>query len=779
MERLLSHPSYPLELHIHGVLKQIEHFYEEKDLAFDQTEELKKISKLIGIFHDIGKATNYFQTYIRDVENYQISTHLKNHSLLSAFLLYSYIKNEINLPLSDERLLLISFLVVKRHHGNLMNWMEEFKQFHDEVKEQLTKQIESIDFELLNITFRKFPYYQTLTKEKCLAWIEALFKEARKIRRKVMKYNRNEDSLSIYFQFLFLFSILIDADKSEVGILQKSSFPKRKEFSNQLVKVFKDNQQWQDSKLNKLREKAFQEVDQYEIDLDKHFYSLQLPTGLGKTLTSLQFGLNLRKKIAEKTGIKPRVIYSLPFLSVIDQTEQVLRSIFKENHIKVDQSLLLAHHHLSDLQYSTFDKENYQTYDYNAAKLLIEGWNSEIILTTFVQLFQTIFSNQNKALRKFHRLANSIIIIDEVQAIPHKYWLVTRETMKCLARYLGCYFVFSSATTPAIFPKDEMKSLVNPESYYQVLSRVELYSTLESRTIDEFIDLLDLEGNTTYLFILNTIGSAKEFYEKITEIVSTEEVTFLSTHIPPIERLQRIQDIKNKKYRIVVSTQLVEAGVDIDFDVVYRDLAPLDSIHQAAGRCNRHGLREGKVHVVQLTDGRRSYASYIYDAIRLNVTKDLLMEKPKMNEKEFFMYIEKYFEKLSEKIANKESVALLNGMKTLYFDGNVESDRIPVSHFRLIQESNERMEVFIELNNDAKKVFQQFEGILEIQDRWEQQEAFADIKSTFQKFVVSIPIKVDHKPPIRNGIGYVSKDQLHDFYDPILGYKTNSIGLIW
>jgi CRISPR-associated endonuclease/helicase Cas3 len=779
MERLLSHPSYPLKLHIHGVLKQIERFYEEKDLAFDYTEELEEISKLLGIFHDIGKATNYFQTYIRDVENPQIPTHLKNHSLLSAFLLYSYMKNEINLSLSDERLLLISFLIIKRHHGNLTNWLEEFKQFHDEEKEQLIKQIQSIDFELLNYTFQNFPYYKSLTKEKCLAWIEELFKEARKIRRKIMKYNRNVDSLSFYIQYLFLFSILIDADKSEVGILQKSCFPKRKEFSNQLVKVFKENQHWQDSKLNRLREKAFQEVDQYEIDLKKQFYSLQLPTGLGKTLTSLQFGLNLRKKLEEEKGIKPRIIYSLPFLSVIDQTEQVMRSIFKENHMKVDHSLLLAHHHLSDLQYTTYDNENYQTYDYNAAKLLIEGWNAEIILTTFVQLFQTIFSNQNKSLRKLHRLANSIIIIDEVQAIPHKYWLVTRETMKCLARYLGCYFVFSSATTPAIFSKDEMKPLVNPENYYQVLSRVELYPALEPLTIDEFIDSLDLEGNTTYLFILNTIGSAKEFYEKITEIVSIEEVTFLSTHIPPFERLQRIQDIKNKKYRMVVSTQLVEAGVDIDFDVVYRDLAPLDAIHQAAGRCNRHGLRKGKVHVVQLTDGRRSYASYIYDVIRLNVTKELLMEKPKMNENEFFMYIEKYFEQLTEKIANKESLALLNGMKTLYFDGEVESDRMPISQFRLIQENYERMEVFIELNDDAKKVFQRFEEILEIQDRWEQQKAFATIKSIFQKFVISIPIKVDHKPPIRYGIGYVSNDQLQDFYDRVLGYKTNSIGLIW
>ncbi|WAA09172.1 helicase-related protein [Fervidibacillus albus] len=239
---------------------------------------------------------------------------------------------------------------------------------------------------------------------------------------------------------------------------------------------------------------------------------------------------------------------------------------------------------------------------------MIEGWNAEIILTTFIQLFHTIFSNRNKSLRKFHRLSNAIIIIDEV--------------------------------------------------------------------------------------------------------------TYLSTHITPYERLKRIQEIKNNKYRVVVSTQLVEAGVDIDFDVVYRDLAPLDSIHQAAGRCNRNGLKKGEVHVIHLTDGHRSYASYIYDAVRLNVTKDILRSKPNMSEKEFLQSIETYFQMLAERVANKESNRLLKGMQTLYFDGEVESDRIPVSHFQLIEESHNRIE---------KALYERFEKVLGMENRWEQQQAFSEI----------------------------------------------------
>lgn len=779
MRTLLSHPNYPLEKHVQGVLDQIEIFYREKQLSSIYMNDLNNISTIIGLFHDFGKATVYFQQYIRKENIESIPSQLKNHSLVSAFILYQFLKNEVKFRIKDERLIIIAFLIVKRHHGQLSNWLEEFKQFSDEIKEQLVKQINSIDFQLLNETFQSFRFYKPLSRDNCLRWIDELFDESRKIRRKIMKYNREKVPIQLYVQYIFLFSILIDADKSEAGIIQREFFPKRRTVNNMIIKNYKNKQNWQNNSLNRLREKAFTEVEQHKMDLNEHFYSLQLPTGLGKTLTSFQFALNVRKKVEEAKGISPRIVYSLPFLSVIDQTETVIRTVFQENEIKVDQSLLITHHHLSEMTYSVQKEENYHKYDYNAAKLLIEGWNAEIILTTFIQLFHTIFSHKNKSLRKFHRFAHSIFIIDEVQAIPHKYWLVVRETLKILAQELDCYFIFSSATTPAILKKDEMKQLVNSKQYYQVLSRVVLYPHIhEKMTVNQFIDFLDFDDSKSYLFILNTIDSAKKFYEEVINVVPDHEVTFLSTHIPPIERLRRINQIKKNQYRIVVSTQLVEAGVDIDFDVVYRDLAPLDSIHQAAGRCNRHGLGEGEVHVVYLTDERKSYANYIYDTVRLNITKELLKEE-KITEKNFFQYIEIYFEELEEKIANKESLAVLNGMKTLYFDGEKEIDRTPISHFQLIEEQNDRMEIFIELDEKAETVFEHYEKILRIEDQWERQKTFANIKVDFHKYIVSIPSNVDNKPPIVNGIGYITYAQLDDYYHPVLGYKTVQTGLIW
>lgn len=778
MEPLYSHPGYPLEKHIQGVLALIDDFNEEKILPSEIRETLHLASKWSGLFHDIGKSTSYFQKYIRNPDEFNLPSELKSHSLLSAVLLFQYFHSDIQF--TEDHMYYFTFLIVKRHHGQLRDWLDEFKQVDDELKNLLYMQVNSIDFGLLNKTFCALPNFKPMSKEKLTEAIDLFFEQARKMRRTIMKFNRKNDSLASYIHILFLFSILIDADKSEAGILQKASLPPRKDVSSEIVKTYKAKQNWKASRMNTLRENAFQEVDRHNIDINQHFYSLQLPTGMGKTLTVIQFALNLRKKVEKEKGIRPRIVFSLPFLSITDQTDQVFRGIFIANSVEPDQSLVLSHHHLSELQYASREQEIETIYDYNASKLLIEGWNSEIILTTFVQLFHTIFSNRNKSLRKFHRLANAIIIIDEVQAIPHKYWLVIRKTMKKLSEVLGCYFVFSTATTPAIFEKSEMVQLVLPEKYYQVLSRVELYPRLsEKMTIGEFVGALEMDEERTYLFIFNTIGAAKDFYEKIIEVVSSDEVTFLSTHIPPIERLKRIKEIKKQTYRVVVSTQLVEAGVDIDFDVVYRDLAPLDSIHQAAGRCNRHGMRTGEVHVVELTDGKRSYAHYIYDTIRLNVTKDLLENHECIEEKEFFKYIGEYFQQLTKKMANKESLALLNGMKKLYFDGEASADKIPVSQFQLIEENQERIEVFIELDERAKTLFEQYESIIHMDDRWGQQEAFAKVKADFYQYTVSIPIRVDNKPPIRWGIGYVSMDELHDFYDEALGYKTTNTSLFW
>ncbi|WP_027410802.1 CRISPR-associated helicase/endonuclease Cas3 [Anoxybacteroides tepidamans] len=779
MNVLYSHPDYPLQHHIDGVRSLSTLFLSETKLEFSQQKWYQHLCESIALFHDIGKSHRYFQDYIRQRN---VPQQLKSHALLSAFVFMSYIEQVDGV---EDIWKWLAFLIVKRHHGDLDNWLEEFKQFDSDMRQQLFQQIESIDFALLNHTYEAlFPIVteQPFTKSQFEAAVEAMFTKSRKIRRGIMRWNEENESLVPYVQFLFLFSLLLDADKSEAGIMQKESweFSERFTLPAHLVQVYKQKQQWERNAMNELREKAFQEIVDYEIDLNNHFYSLQLPTGMGKTLASLQFALRLREEMQTKKGVIPRIIYSLPFLSIIDQTGDVLKSIFQANGMDIDHRLFLSHHHLSEINYSVVKEEEKYDVNYDTAKLLIEGWNSEVILTTFVQLFHTIFTNKNKAIRKFHRLANAIIVIDEIQAIPHRYWLTVREMFQVLAKELNCYFLFSTATTPAIFDKRETIQLVEPSVYFQSLSRVKLVPHVqENITIESFVEQLQLHEDKSYLFIVNTIDCAKKLYEQLAEMADQTVMTFLSTHIPPKERLRRIAAIKDGTYRIVVSTQLVEAGVDIDFDVVYRDLAPLDSIHQAAGRCNRHGLRAGEVHVVSLTDGKRRYASYIYDLVRIDLTQSMLKTYEIVEEKEFFHLIEEYFQQLSSKMNNRESLQILKGIKTLYFDGEATTERVPVSQFRLIESGEDRFDVFVELDEEAVQIFQRFEEIVRIKNPFERQREFAAIKAYFYQYVISIPRKVDHKPPILYNMGYVNLYSLADFYDQTMGYKTKSEGIIW
>ncbi|NNU85043.1 CRISPR-associated helicase Cas3' [Geobacillus sp. BMUD] len=777
---MYSHPHYFLSDHLRGVEQLSSLFLSEKSVRLAESGQLAEVNRWIALFHDIGKSHAFFQRYIQSPDSFQDPPALKSHALLSAVLLAVFLQEKG----MDEFWRLLAFLVVKRHHGNLDDWLEELKRIGDEAKTLLKRQAEATDFSALSKQMACLGVGQEAiwTKEVWLTWIERFFAEARSLRRWIMKWNRSNDSLVPYLQLLFLFSLLIDADKSEVGILQKQSwlFSGRKDIPADLILRYKQQQSWPKTTLNEWRERAFQEVDQAPIDLRHHVYSLNLPTGMGKTLAGLHFALRLRHEIERRQRVTPRIIYSLPFLSIIDQTASVLKDVFAASGMQEDHQLWLAHHHLADMRYVTRQDEERYDADYEAAKLLVEGWHSELIVTTFVQLFETIFSHRNASLRKFHRLANSIILIDEVQAVPHRYWLAVRRLFAAMAEELGCYFIFSSATDPKWFP--EAVSLVNESAYFQLLSRVTLHPDIDEPVeIEEFARQIEWDEEKTYLFILNTIESAKALYRAfLDEGVDEGDMTFLSTHIPPKERLRRIMAAKNGEYRIVVSTQLIEAGVDIDFDVVYRDFAPLDSIQQAAGRCNRHGQRGGEVHIVRLTDNKkRLYASYIYDAIRLDITQTLLKGKAKIEESEFLQLITAYFETLTARMSNNESERLLKGMMTLYFDGEETVDRLPVSHFRLIEGEGEKFNVFIELDEEASEVFREYETILRISDRWERRKRFSDIKTRFFQYVIAIPARVDHQPPIVHGIGYVGHDSLSDFYDEALGYRTKSEGLIW
>ncbi|BAI80031.1 CRISPR-associated protein Cas3 [Deferribacter desulfuricans SSM1] len=764
--KLHSHPDRLLEKHTSQVIELANKYYSEISI---NDKILKDILTIITFSHDIGKSTQFFQDYIlgdKELKNKLETKHAHLGGIAGLFLTDRYLKSK---NIDNPFLLSLSYILPKRHHSNLKDFLNDLVIEEEDIK-ILQTQINSIDKEkfknflqnvetcdknLINFSFEEIDFQQ-------------IKQTLRKIRRFIRKL-KDEKSIDYYINTVFMFSLILDADKSDVGIkTDKNILFKDIQIKPEIVDNFVKNLSFEETEIINLRKKAYKEVAEKEIDINQKIYTLTLPTGLGKTLISFKTALKIAEKLKKEKGINLKIIYCLPFLSIIEQNFSVFENVLKENDINLDSSILLKHHHLTGFSY----KSKVDEFDYNTSRLLIEGWNSKIITTTFLQFFYSLIGNKNKMLRKFHRLANSVAILDEIQSIPHKYWLLIKEVLCRMAEKFNFYIIFSTATQPMIFEKKKYIELASKD-YFEHIDRYDVFINKTQQTIELFYSNLNIEDNKTYLFIMNTVSSAKMLFEFLKKDFK-DEIIFLSTHIIPKERLKRIKELKNHNKRIAVSTQLVEAGVDIDFDIVYRDFAPFDSLNQSAGRCNREGKKEkGKFYIVKLFDDKnnRSYSSYIYDSVLINATDEIL-EKEIYSEKEFIGLVNKYFEKIKQIKSDKVSLDMLEMLYTLKFSAEKEKDKIKsIEDFVLIKEDYYKEDVFIEIDNEAKKVWEEYTKIWQLQDLFERKKAFDSIKSDFYKFVVSVPIK-DNPPPIENNFYFVPYENIHEYYDLETGFKV-------
>lgn len=766
---LFSHPGRLLEEHLINTAKLACLFLDEKFI--ENKDTLKELVKVIALSHDIGKSTSFFQKYLNAQE--EEKKRLKNkketkHGLISAVCAY-YISKEIT---DDELLPFFSYVVVRRHHSNLIALADESTLYGEDEILVLTKQIDSINEDKFSILIGKLVNeglpLASINKKLMYDWVNNFKKELRLIKKRIRELN---DTFHNYLILNFLYSLLLDADKNDVVIKEINTFQRIK-LDEYLVDNYKKQITFSKTSLNDLREKAYYEaISNLDICNSERIFSINLPTGLGKTLTSLSFALKLR----EKLGLNHRIIYALPFLSIVDQNSNIIEEIIKSNGLNVTNDLILKHHHLSEIYYKKEDLE----LESDEANILIEGWNSEIIVTTFVQLFHSLISNRNRSIRKFHRIINSIIILDEVQSIPIKYWLLLRNLLSEICKKFNTYIIFVTATEPLIFGRGEIKTLVNKDLYFKSLDRIIMEPLIEKNIkIEELLSLFNLEDEKTYLFIFNTINSAKKFYELLKN--KDFSATYLSTHVIPKDRMKRIKEIKEKKYKIVVSTQLIEAGVDIDFDVVIRDLAPLDSINQSAGRCNRNGLGKGQVYIVSLVDEReKRYCSYVYDSVLIDITQNILKSKKKINESDFLSLIQEYYKKTEERKSQDISRELIESIIKLKYDSLDES--MTISNFKLIDEDYPKRDVFIETDEESKQIWNKYSSLKGIKDPFERRKIFNSFKSDFYQYVVSIPFNTQNIPTFFGELGYVANSVLEDYYDKETGFKINDIRsvIIW
>lgn len=779
---LYSHPNKYLEDHLSGSAHLIEKFSDESSTNLLDDKLISRLTKVIALCHDLGKSTRYFQDYLSadDSEKKNMKSMKEtHHSLISAVIAFFVIKEEISkhAAYNDVKTLLpfIAYIVVKKHHGNLNDVVTE-ASLDDSDIDTMKSQLQSIDeekFSILSDNLVKAGLDVKLDKNTINYYIENIKNELRNVKRYIRRINEKSD-LSYYILINYIFSLLIDSDKSEV-VIGRDFSRSYVELPSDLVDKYKLQISYKENKINSLREDAYREVNSSEINFDDRILSINLPTGLGKTLASISFALRLREKLYKTFNKNYRIIYSLPFLSIIEQNFQEFEKILKGNNINTSTNVLLKHHHLSEMKYTDDDTE----FDTDSSKIMIEGWNSEIIVTTFIQLFHTLLSNKNKSLRKFHRIANSIIILDEIQSIPFYYWKLVKEILQAVAFKLNSYVIFVTATQPMIFGNDEIRQLTDKRKYFNQMDRVVIKPVLDRNIhLSELVDMFDLKDGRSYLFILNTIASAKQFYELLKQKLPDEEIVYMSTHIVPFERLERIELIKSKKVKYAVTTQLVEAGVDIDFDVVVRDIAPLDSINQSAGRCNRNWQKSGEVYVVSLIDENdKKYSSRIYDKVMINITEKILSQYDEIGEKDFLNIIDRYYTAISENLSSDAAINILNAVYKLKYDSD---DGTPsISKFKLIDDGYYKVDAYIEYNDEAIELWQRYLELKNVKNLFKRRNIFNEFKADFYKYVISIPEKTENMPADVEGFKYVNSDSINEYYDKETGFITKGVLSIW
>jgi CRISPR-associated endonuclease/helicase Cas3 len=556
--------------------------------AMRQNEKLfVELARLAGLLHDIGKYRTEFQEYLRKARQGGIDT---AHAVYGA-----------GKALFEHESFAVAF-AISGHHAGLY------------------------DTEGLDLLVNGEKYQ---VRDRLINILNQAFEKIKSLEFKETCQNDNTQESRLRYEILtrILFSLLVDADR-----LNTEEWEKRQLFGSQWTrksvlinpddllqklqeKITERSDSTNNYKLKKLRNDIFEACLNKGQNLPQGFFSLTVPTGGGKTLSSMGFAL----AHACKHNLR-RVIVVIPYLSIIEQNAKEYREIFgKEN--------VLEHH--SSVDVSRSDEDPAQAQDIEKA---MENWDVPIIVTTSVQFIETLFSASPAQARKLHNIAQSVVIFDEVQTLPTHLLEPLLDVLRELKNWYGVSFVFCSATQPAFkkttnlkngFVNDEIIEIApNPGILYQSLQRVK-YKIEQSDSPWTWQDLAqEMIKHNQVLCILNLRRQAYELLVAIRRNLEErnirdidESVFHLSSAMCPAHRLDRIEIIKKRlktsKPCWVISTQLIEAGVDIDFPVVFRAMGPLDSIVQSAGRCNREGLlvdkngrlRLGKVIVFSPQDG--------------------------------------------------------------------------------------------------------------------------------------------------------------------------------
>ncbi len=642
-----------------------------------------------GLWHDLGKYSNQFQEKLRRIMENEPDIHV-DHSTYGAK------------RIESERYGKIIAYAIAGHHSGLPNATGEDTSLQIRLRRTLPEVNE-------NEIPQKILSHPDLKIDILLEWFKGL--------------SDDQKAFSAAFFIRMIYSSLVDADFLDTErfmdpqkYAKRGNFKKIDELRNIFVdkmKTFQTQKLSEEKEINKIRDDIYKEC----VDASQKtpgIFSLTVPTGGGKTLSSLAFGF----EHAIKYGLE-RIIYVIPYTSIIEQNADVFREFLGSDAV--------IEHHSNYIQKDD-DKE-----DEEIRVLASENWDAPLIVTTNVQFFESLFSNRASRARKLHNIAKSVVIMDEAQMIPADYLYPSIEVLRELSSHYGTTIVLCTATQPALNKREGFEGL---ENVREIISNPEKLAKDLKRVREKYIGEIDeqslakrLADEKQVLCIVNSRRDAVNLYKTLEAESDKMGNYHLSALMCPVHRSKILKEIKEKLKNSdvcrVVSTQLVEAGVDVDFPVVYRSLAGLDSIAQAGGRCNREGkLNYGNLFVYKPSKGipaisdfrpraeeaERIINKHFGDFLSLNSIND---------------FFESYYWRRGGSLDNQEIMRdLKEGLANLNFPFKRISEK-----FRIIKD--EQIPIFIPYDEISTNLINELKYHVSV-----------DILRKLQRYTVQVPARV-------------------------------------
>ena len=543
------------------------------------------IAEFVGQIHDIGKYTSGFQKRINGAENIRVE-----HAICGA--------KEVAKAPPKSYVPMIEYCVAGHHSG---------------LPDGGTKVDGEEDSTLHGRMKRKTGDYSAYENEVKLEYPKDNLRE-------LFDVSNQREIIERYSFFTrYLFSCLTDADfiDTERFVTPNTDRGIDGDFQKAYEKVCKKLNSFKiETKLQESRS-IIQEQVYKSVESNANVYTLNMPTGSGKTLCSIRAAL--------KTAIenkKKRIIYVIPYVSIIEQTAKVFEDIFG------DVLPVLQHHSNYDFDDDKNEDENEITSE--KLKRSCENWDAKLIVTTNIQFFESLYHYKGRRLRKLHNLADSVIIFDEIHMLPIDYIQPCLRAIGYVTKYLNSTAILMSATMPnydkfmeRYMSGVKIENAVKDTSLFNVFDkcRYEYIGKCELASLAEKAQEYD-----NALIIVNKRKTARELYD-----ICSGNKYHLSTYMTPLHRSEIIakikEDIKNGINTTVISTSLIEAGVDLDFKAVFREIAGIDNILQSGGRCNREGKMDmGDVFVFETDGGNYQTKKKSDIIIRANITRNLFEE---------------------------------------------------------------------------------------------------------------------------------------------------------